>query len=65
VPSVFKPLLYANPFSYMIWCYQDVLYFGRFAHPFAWIVFMAFSMLSLYVGYRVFKKLKPYFGNVL
>lgn len=29
VPEVFKPFLYINPFSYLVWCYQDVLYFGR------------------------------------
>src|SRR5262249_56371861 len=29
VPDTIRPLLYANPFSYMVWCYQDVCYFGR------------------------------------
>src|SRR5262249_53953914 len=33
VPAPFKPIIYLNPFSYMIWSFQDVLYFGRIDHP--------------------------------
>jgi len=65
VPPIFKPVLYANPFSYMIWCYQDALYFGRIDHPWAWALFVPGSLLSFVVGYRIFRKLKPFFGNVL
>ena len=38
VPAVCRPLLYVNPFSYLVWCYQDAVYFGRFEHPWAWPV---------------------------
>jgi len=65
VPPVFKPVLHVNPFSYMVWCYQDALYFGRFAHPWAWVVFVIGSPLVFAVGYRLFRKLKPSFGNAL
>jgi len=65
VPEVLRPLLYANPFSYMIWCYQDTLYFGRFEHWWAWPIFTATSLGIFYVGYRIFRKLKIMFGNVL
>lgn len=65
VPSVVRPLLYFNPFSYLAWCWQDVCYFGRFEHPWAWPVFCFGSVLLLYVGYRVFRKLKVGFGSVL
>ena len=65
VPPIIRPALYANPFSYLIWIYQDVFYFGRIEHPLAWIVSVIFSMLSLSLGYRVFNRLKPFFGNVL
>ncbi|MDQ7824721.1 MAG: ABC transporter permease [Candidatus Eremiobacteraeota bacterium] len=65
VPELFRPLLYLNPFSYLIWCYQDVLYFGRIDHSFAWVVFPFLALLSFYGGYRVFRKLKIMFGNVL
>jgi lipopolysaccharide transport system permease protein len=65
VPNFFRPLLYLNPFSYMIWCFQDVLYFGRFEHPFAWPIFALLSLGSFVIGYRFFRKLKLMFGNVL
>jgi len=65
VPSSFRPLLYLNPFSHLIWCYQDALYFGRFDHPWAWWIFIVTSVAIFYLGYRVFRKLKLMFGNVL
>jgi lipopolysaccharide transport system permease protein len=65
VPPAFRPVVYANPLSYMTWCYQDVLYFGRFEHPIAWIVFPLASLSAFVCGYHLFARLKPYFGNVL
>lgn len=65
VPPLFRPILYLNPFSYMVWCYQDVFYFGRFEHWWAWIVFSALSTSVFYIGYRIFRKLKIMFGHVL
>lgn len=65
VPQPFLPLIYANPFSYMIWCYQDALYFGRIEHPWAWVIFGIGSVLAFALGYRLFRKLKPQLGNVL
>lgn len=65
VPGVFRAILYLNPFSYLVWCYQDVLYFGDFMHPWAWLVFILFSVSTFVLGYRLFAKLKLMFGNML
>jgi lipopolysaccharide transport system permease protein len=65
VPRAVRAVLYVNPFSYMVWCYQDILYFGRFAHPWSWVVFVGMSIFIFVLGYRVFRKLKVMFGNVL
>jgi lipopolysaccharide transport system permease protein len=65
VPQIFRPLLYCNPFSYIIWCYQDVLYFGRFEHWWSWPVFIGITICTFLAGYRTFRKLKTMFGNVL
>jgi lipopolysaccharide transport system permease protein len=65
VPAIFRPILYINPFSYLIWCYQDALYYGRFEHWWAWLVFPVLSIGMFYGGYRVFRKLKVILGNVL
>jgi lipopolysaccharide transport system permease protein len=65
VPSLFKPILYLNPFSYLIWCYQDIFFFGRFEHPWAWGIFIISSLMIFLLGYQLFRKLKVMFGNVL
>jgi lipopolysaccharide transport system permease protein len=65
LPESFQPLLYLNPFSHMIWCYQDIFYFGRFEHPWSWGLYIAGSLCVFYSGYRIFRKLKLMFGNVL
>ncbi|MBM3523785.1 MAG: hypothetical protein FJX57_12565 [Alphaproteobacteria bacterium] len=65
VPAGFRPVLYLNPFSHLIWCYQDVFYFGRFEHPVSWLVTASISLVSLLAGVRIFSRLKPAFGNVL
>ncbi len=65
VPDVLRPLLYLNPFSYMIWCYQDVFYYGRIQHPFAWAVFVIGALVTLQLGLWVFRRARVSFGNVL
>lgn len=65
VPQVFQPLLYINPFSYIIWCYQDALYFGKFQHPLAWIIAIILSHIIFAIGYKIFCKLQVMFGNLL
>src|SRR5207253_10112045 len=45
VPSTFQKLLYLNPFSYMVWCWQDMAFYGRIEHPYAWVVFAIESVL--------------------
>jgi homopolymeric O-antigen transport system permease protein len=65
VPPVFRPLVSLNPFSALIWVYQDTLYFGRIEHPFAWIFFSVMALLSFGLGFRLFIRLKAQFGSVL
>jgi lipopolysaccharide transport system permease protein len=65
VPAAFNPLLWLNPFTYMVYCYQDALYFGRIAHPVSWVGFGVGSLFVFALGYRLFRRVKPYFGNVL
>jgi len=65
VPPQFRPILYVNPFSYLIWCYQDALYFGRFEHPWAWVATPLLALGTFALGYRFFGKMKLMFGSVL
>lgn len=65
VPETLRFVLSLNPFSYLIWCYQDVLYFGAIQHPFAWVFLLFFSTGSLIAGSYVFVRLRHHFNNVL
>lgn len=65
VPNALKPVLYANPFSYVVWVYQDLLIFGAIVHPWAWVVFAGLAAVSFVVGLFVFRQAKRYLGNVL
>lgn len=65
VPALFRPLITANPFSWVIWVYQDTLYFGRIDHPWAWMGFAALSLAVFSLGLRIFRRSKPLFGHVL
>ena len=65
VPEALRLVFYLNPFSYLIWCYQDVTYFGRIEHPMAWIVLVALSVGGCVLGISTFERLKHWFGDVL
>lgn len=65
VPPTIRPVLYFNPFSYVVWVYQDTLFFGRFEHPFAWVVMVAMTAVSFIGGLLVFRRVRPFLGNVL
>ncbi|KQK29384.1 hypothetical protein ARD30_17505 [Bosea thiooxidans] len=65
VPAALRPLLYFNPFSYVVWVYQDTLFFGEIRHGFAWIMFAAMAIGAFLAGLTMFRRVKPYLGNVL
>ncbi|MGC2203486.1 MAG: ABC transporter permease [Stellaceae bacterium] len=65
VPSQFYWLMLLNPFSYIAWVYQDTIFYGRFLHPWAWIAFVVISFACLSLGFRLFRVLRPSFGDLL
>jgi lipopolysaccharide transport system permease protein len=64
-PALFKTAITFNPFSHIIWCYQDVLYFNEFRHPYSWLIAFSLSLLMLFGGSYVFSRLRHYFSSVL
>lgn len=58
-------LIQGNPFSHIVWCYQDAVYFGRFEHPWSWFVNVVVSFWVFSLGFRVFRRLRPSFGDLL
>lgn len=65
MPEVVRPLIYASPFSYYLFCWQDVFFFGGIVRPTAWLITLAFSLLVFVIGARLFIVSKPHFGDFL
>jgi lipopolysaccharide transport system permease protein len=65
VPALFRPLLYMNPLSYLIWIFQDCLYYGTLAHWWAWLLMAVIASSTLWAGFALFRRLQPHIANVL
>lgn len=65
IPSLFEPFIYANPFSYLVFCYQDLFFYGSFTHWYAWIIMFVSAHLLLIFGCVLFQKLKIMYGDML
>lgn len=65
LPPAVRPLLWVNPFSHLTYIFQDSLYFGAVLHPWSWVVSTVLAGGSLAVGYRLFRVMKPRFGDAL
>ncbi len=65
VPGLLRPLVLLNPFSYVLYLFQGATFYGSIGSWRDWGVSAVFAAVALYVGFRVFQKLKVYFGNVL
>lgn len=60
-----KLVISLNPFSHVLWVFQDVLYFGAISHPGSWVLLAIMSALSFIFGFRIFSALRPYVSSVL
>lgn len=65
VPLWLERGFYFSPFSYLIWCFRDALFEGTITRPFAWIICPILGIGFLILGWRVFRTLRPTFGNAL
>ena len=60
-----KIIVSNNPLSFPIYCFQDILFYQRFEHPKAWIVFILLSLGLAVFGQYLFRSLKHLFGDAL
>ncbi len=65
VPEALQFTLPLNPFSHLIWCYQDVFYFGGIDHPVSWAIMATMSGGALLVGSYVFVRLRNHLASVV
>ncbi len=65
LPGFAEKLLLFNPFSHVIWCNQDVFFFGAFMHPWSWVIYGCGSVFIFLIGYSVYARMEHLFANVL
>jgi homopolymeric O-antigen transport system permease protein len=65
VPRALQWVFVVNPFSYLVWCWQDALYYGGLRHPIAWVALPLGSAAVLVLGWQVFERLRHQFGDAL
>jgi lipopolysaccharide transport system permease protein len=65
VPAAVRPLIFISPFSYFIFCWQDIIFYGDIVRGWAWIIASAFAAGLFLVGTRVFLASKSHFGDFL
>jgi len=65
LPWPLRAVLWINPFSHLVWCAQDSIYFGRIEHPWSWCIIVVIGPLAWWLGHTMFAKLSPLFGDRL
>jgi lipopolysaccharide transport system permease protein len=65
IPAAVRLIVYLSPFSYLLFCWQDVLFYGKVTWILPWIISSAFAVLYFGVGSRVFIVTKNHFGDFL
>jgi len=65
IPAAVRPIIYLSPFSYLIFCWQDVLFYGEVGWIWPWVISTAFAVLFFMLGARIFVVTKNHFGDFL
>ena len=65
VPVAVRGFLYASPFSQLIFCWHDILFYGAITRPSAWAAASLFAAFTFIVGARLFMGSKGQFGDFL
>jgi lipopolysaccharide transport system permease protein len=65
IPQQFQFLSVLNPFSHIIFCFQDIFYYGSFKHQLSWFLFPLISLFTVIFGYFLFRRIKTNFGNFI
>lgn len=65
VPAWFENVMFYNPFSYAVWCLQDIFYHQQITRVDAWVALTLASALALWLGSRFFNRTRQHFGDSL
>jgi ABC-type polysaccharide/polyol phosphate export permease len=66
LPSKYRVIYYFNPIYYIIEGFRDSLLYKRwFFEKISTVYFWIITLIILYIGYKIFNKLRVYFGDVV
>lgn len=65
LPVWMARLIHLNPFTLLINCFRDALLLGRVTHPLSWIMAAPVCLTVFWLGYLLFCRLRPSFGDQL
>jgi len=65
VPSAMRWIIFINPITPVVLAFQDVFFYGAFAHPWAWVFAGVWGLLSLELGFGLFRLLRPLMSDAL
>lgn len=65
IPKWLNFVFSINPFSYLIWCWQDALFYNAPDHVASWVILPLGSVLILVLGWSLFQRMQHLFGDIL
>jgi lipopolysaccharide transport system permease protein len=65
VPGWLGRLFMISPFTHVIFCFRDALVEGAVTRPWSWLIAVVTALGLTVTGWRVFRMLRPSFGNAL
>lgn len=65
VPHWLDTVFATSPMSHILYCFRDAVIWGEVTRPISWAVAIASASFAFVLGWRLFKMLRPTFGNAL
>ena len=65
VPRWLDRVFAISPFTHVIGVFRDALVDGAVTRPWSWVIALVTSLVLIVTGWRVFRMLRPSFGNAL
>lgn len=65
IPDWVATVFLFSPVSHLIWCFHDAFFYGEFRSPWSWLITPLAGLFLSGLGWRVFRTLRPTFGNAL
>lgn len=65
LPDWARVVILCNPFTHLLFCYQDIFFYQEVRHVWSWVGVGSASFALFFVGKKLFSRTRSMFGNVL